>query len=133
MEEWMRTNIVRWMCFCACILVLVVPLFAQRGGDPLSGTWSGDWGPTPTHRNSVTVELKWDGKALTGTVNPGPTAVTLQKTTFDAATGNVHMEAEARGRGGQVHYVIDGKLANGTMSGSWNHDNQKGDFKITKK
>ena len=121
------------MCFCVCLLVLVVPLFAQRGGDQLSGTWSGDWGPSPTHRNEVTLELKWDGKALTGTVNPGPTAVTLQKTTFDAATGNVHMEADAQGRGGRVHYVIDGKLASGTMTGSWNHDNQKGDFKISKK
>ena len=45
------------------------------------------------------------------------------------------MEAEAPSpRGGAaVHFVIDGKLANGSMSGSWNHDNSKGDFKLTKK
>jgi len=29
--------------------------------------------------------------------------------------------------------TIDGKLADGTMTGSWNHDASKGDFKLTKK
>jgi len=44
------------------------------------------------------------------------------------------MEADAKGRGGQtIHYVIDGKVEKNTMTGSWNHDNRKGDFKITKK
>src|ERR1043166_7044483 len=110
----MESRTVRLLCFVVCCFVLAAPLFAQRGSDPLSGTWSGDWGPTPTHRNDVTVQLKWDGKALTGNVNPGPQAVALTKTTFDPATGAVHMEADASARGRQVHYVIDGKLANGT-------------------
>jgi hypothetical protein len=111
-------------------LAMALPLVAQ---DPLSGRWTGDWGPSPTHRNDVTVELKWDGKALTGTVNPGPNAVTLQKTTFDPKSGAVHMEADAKGmRGEPVHYIIDGKVTDNTMSGSWNHGTTKGDFKITK-
>ncbi len=106
----------------------------QKAADPLSGTWAGDWGPSANDRNQVTVELKWDGKALSGTVNPGPTATTLQKATFDAKTGAVHMEADAKNRKGDtVHYVIDGKVEGNTMSGSWNHDARKGDFKITKK
>jgi hypothetical protein len=106
--------------------------FAQS--DALSGTWSGDWGPSATHRNPVTVQLMWDGKVLSGTVNPGPNAITLQKTSFDPKTGAVHMEAEAPGRGGtKAYFVIDGKLENGAMSGSWNHDNRKGDFKVSKK
>jgi hypothetical protein len=109
-----------------------VPMLAAD--DPLSGTWTGDWGPTPTHRNQVTVELKWDGKALTGNVNPGPNAVELKKSTFDAKTNAIHFEADASSRrGGQVHYVIDGKLEGNTMTGTWNHDAVKGDFKITKK
>jgi len=29
--------------------------------------------------------------------------------------------------------VIDGKLERSTMTGSWDHGNLKGDFKITKK
>jgi hypothetical protein len=115
------------------IIVAALSLLAQSAADPLSGAWVGDWGPTPTHRNDVTVQLKWDGKTLTGVVNPGPQAVTLQKTSFDPKTGAVHLEASADNHGKQVHYVIEGKVEKGTMTGSWNHDNRKGDFKITKK
>ena len=109
-------------------------VYAQRqsAADPLTGTWTGDWGPSPNDRNPVTLQLKWDGKALTGTVNPGPNAVTLQKSTFDAKTGAVHMEADVRRGSSAIHYVIDGKVNNSTMTGSWNHDNRKGDFKISK-
>jgi hypothetical protein len=119
-------------------LAMALPVLAQRGGDPLSGTWTGDWGPSPGDRNNVTLDLKLDGKAVTGTVhstNPKRDDVTLQKSTFDSATGKVHLEAEAKNpRGGAaIHYIIDGKLANGTISGSWNHDNRTGDFKLTKK
>jgi hypothetical protein len=103
--------------------------------DPLTGTWVGDWGPSDWDRNQVTVELKWDGKNLTGTVNPGPNAVELKKTTFDPKSGVIHFEADATSRrgGGQIHYMIDGKVEGAKMTGSWNHDNRKGDFKITKK
>ena len=121
------------LCFLLLAASLIVlPLFAQ---DPLSGTWVGDWGPSATHRNNVTVELKWDGKALTGTVNPGPNAITLQKSTFDPKTSAVHMEADSKDmRGtGMVHFVIEGKVSGNTITGSWNHTGSKGDFKITKK
>ena len=109
--------------------------FAQ-GADPISGTWSGDWGPSPGDRNDVTLVLKWDGKALSGNVTGGTNVsspIPLQKTSFDPKTGAVHMEADANSRGRSVHYVIDGKVDKGAMTGSWNHDNRKGDFKIAKK
>jgi len=80
------------------------------------------------------VELKWDGKMLTGMVNPGPNAVELKKCSFDTKTGVAHMEADAKNRrGNEIHYMIDGKLDGNVLMGSWNHDTRKGDFKITKK
>ena len=107
---------------------------APAASDAITGTWSGDWGPSASDRNQVTVDLKFDGKGgVTGTVNPGPNKIELMKSTFDAKTGAVHMEADAPGRGGAVHFIIDGKLEKGVMTGSWNHDKVKGDFKITKK
>jgi hypothetical protein len=126
----MRINSFYMACVMICATAL---LLLAQGADPLSGTWTGDWGPTATHRNPVTVQLKWDGKVLSGVVNPGPGAITLQKTSFDAKTGAVHLEADAMAQGSKVHYVIDGKLEKNTMTGSWNHDNRKGDFKIVKK
>ena len=35
--------------------------------------------------------------------------------------------------GANVKYVIEGKLEGTNLTGSWNHDNTKGDFKLTKK
>jgi hypothetical protein len=118
-----------------CALLLTVAAFAETAkGDPLTGTWVGDWGPSATDRNKVTVELKWDGTALTGTVNPGPNAVPLEKASYDPKAGTVHFEAHAKGRrGDERHYKIDGKLEKDTLSGTWNHESRNGDFKITKK
>jgi hypothetical protein len=106
---------------------------APPSADALTGTWTGDWGPSANDRNMVTVELKWDGSALTGTVNPGPQAVPLAKASYAADTGTIMMEADAVGHGGEkVHYVIEGKVEGTTMSGSWTHENRTGDFKISK-
>jgi len=123
------------LVFLTAFLAMGISVFAiNAADDPLSGTWAGDWGPSEWDRNQVTVELKWDGKNLTGTVNPGPNAVELKKATFDAKSGAIHFEADATDRrGNQIHYIISGKLEKGTMTGSWSHDNRKGDFKITKK
>ena len=124
---------VKILCLvCSVMFFAIAVSAAAQSGDPLTGSWAGDWGPSETHRNQVTVELKWDGKTLAGTVNSG--AITLQKCTFDAKTGAVHMEADTKDRrGNDIHYVIDGKVDNGKMSGSWDHGNRKGDFKIAKK
>src|SRR3989442_12939120 len=120
----MRRTIIL-VCVMAC-LAAAIPMVAQRGtpaADPLTGTWTGDWGPSPGDRNMVTVELKLAGTALTGTVKstqPPRDDVTLSKSTFTAAKGAVHMEANAKNPrdGAEVNYVIDGKLANGVMTGS---------------
>ena len=117
-------------------LALLAPAFAQQGkaGDSITGSWTGTWGPNRSDRNDVTVTLKWDGKALTGSVDSEGQIIPIKKGTYDSKTGAVHMEADAKGRGGQiVHYVIEGKLDKDILSGSWNHDNRTGDFKITKK
>jgi hypothetical protein len=129
----MKLRVFAFLGLVSCLLI-VGSVLAQS--DPLSGTWSGDWGPSAADRNDVTLQLKWDGKALTGNVTGGTNVtspIPLSKTSFDPKTGAVHMEADASTRRGAVHYVIDGKLDKNTMTGSWNHDNRKGDFKITKK
>src|SRR3954453_23243029 len=97
----MRTSRIAVLLLC---IAVAVPLFAlQRGSDPITGTWSGDWGPSPGDRNTVNVDLKVNGKAVTGVVhsiNFQRPDVTLEKSTFDPATGAIHLEADAAGAGG---------------------------------
>jgi hypothetical protein len=106
---------------------------APDAADPVTGTWSGDWGPTAEHRNNVTLELSWNGTTLNGTVNSGPSAIQLGSASFDSGTGAITMEAEAKGHDGNiVHYRIEGKVEGNTMMGSWAHEKGRGDFKIAK-
>ena len=129
-------RLISFSCVCLAALLVIAPaVFAQKAGtDPLSGTWTGDWGPSPEDRNQVTLELKWDGKNLSGTVNPGPNALEIQKAAFDPKTSTVHFEVDAKSRRGTpIHYMVDGKVEKDAMTGSWGHDNRKGDFKITQK
>jgi len=130
----MKLRVTALFSLVAC-LFFVASVVAQAP-DPVSGTWTGDWGPSAGDRNKVTVDLKWDGKALTGNITAGDnvkSAIPLTKNTFDPKTGAIHLEATAPTPRGSVHYVVDGKVEKNAMSGSWNHDNRKGDFKLTKK
>ena len=52
-------------------VIAILPLLAQEG-HPLTGTWAGDWGPTITQRTHLTLVMNWDGKNISGTINPGP-------------------------------------------------------------
>ena len=104
----------------AAALTLATPALAQFG-HPLKGTWIGEWGPNKEH---VVVELKWDGNAITGTINPGANGIPLKVATFDAPKW-------------MVHFVIDGKVENigayaRFITGTWTQGSVKGDFKITR-
>jgi hypothetical protein len=111
---------------------------AAQFGHPLKGSWSGDWGPTKETRNRLLLQLNWDGKAITGTINPGPNAVALQKATLDPSNWTVHLEAEGKDQSGRaVRYVIDGKLenlgaSNREVSGTWTQGGVKGDFRLVR-
>ena len=64
-------------------LTLALPLVAQaQFGHPLKGQWSGQWGPANSP-NRLLLDLHWDGKEISGTINPGPEAATIKSVTFD--------------------------------------------------
>ena len=127
----------RWLC-AVVVLASLASAHAQEG-HPLVGTWYGDWGPTPQQRHDVTVVMTWDGKAIGGTIDPGPDAVPFKTATLDSSTWTVHIEAErpAKGAAAAVRYVIDGKMENigayaRFITGTWQQGSQKGDFKVTR-
>lgn len=105
-------------------------------GHPLSGTWSGDWGPTTDNRTRLTVVMSWDGKAVTGTINPGPDAVTLGRVTVDYAKWTVRIEADGKDATGKPTKILaEGRLDDlgswhRTLSGTWSQGGTKGTFKL---
>ena len=129
---------VRLFFVLAAVLALTMSAVAQEG-HPLTGTWYGDFGMTPAQRNDLTVVMKWDGKATTGMVNPGPNSVPLKIARLDVKLGtpgsrgtpaqgatpavpavqptpptfSVHFEVDAKNKaGGMDHFVFDGKIQN---------------------
>jgi hypothetical protein len=119
------------------VLMTAALAFAQEG-HPLKGSWIGDYGPNAADRNQVTIVMDWDGKQITGVVNPGPNAMPIQKASLEPKGWVVHFELDAKNNAGQtIHYVVDGHienlgLYNRSIVGTWSHDNVKGDFKITR-
>jgi hypothetical protein len=132
----MRVAIRRVMSALVALL-LAAPALAQFG-HPLKGTWSGDWGPTKDSRTRILLELHWDGKAITGTINPGPKAVAIKKAELNPDTWGVHIEGEGKDAAGAVvRYVIDGKLENigayqRILSGTWTEGGKRGDFRVVR-
>jgi hypothetical protein len=129
--------LVRRTTIAFAAVLLAAPALAQFG-HPLKGTWSGDWGPTKDNRTHVVLELNWDGKAITGNINPGPKAVPLKKAELNPDTWGVHLEGDGKdASGAAVHYVVDGKLENigvyaRVMSGTWIEGAKKGDFRVVR-
>jgi hypothetical protein len=132
----MRVSVRALTTVLAAVLI-AAPALAQFG-HPLKGTWSGDWGPTKENRTHVVLELNWDGKAITGNINPGPKAVPLKRAELNPDTWGVHLEGDGKdATGAVVHYVIDGKLENigayqRVLSGTWTEGNKKGDFRVVR-
>jgi len=132
----MRLRTLVISAFLASLLTVALA-FAQEG-HPLKGSWIGDYGPNRADRNPVTIVMDWDGKEITGVVNPGPDAIQIQKASLEPKGWVVHFELDAKNPAGRnVHYVVDGHienlgLYNRSIVGTWTHDNVKGDFKITR-
>src|SRR2546425_9713681 len=105
----MRSKAFFLISLLAC-WTLVVSAFAQEG-HPLKGTWLGDWGPNKTFCHQVTIVFDWDGKNITGLINPGARAIPIQKASLEPNGWLVHFEADAKDTTGKaVHYVVDGKI-----------------------
>jgi len=104
----------------AATLLLALPLSAQEGY-PLDGTWRGTWGQPGVEGTLAVVVMSWDGKAISGRINPGRNTINFTSATLNPADWTVHIEAQTRE--GEI-IVIDGVLADlgsyhRTLTGTW--------------
>jgi hypothetical protein len=110
-------------------------------GHPLKGQWSGQWGPADNPKRLL-LDLHWDGKAITGSINPGADdAATVKGVTIDysdPSAWKVTLQAEGKDASGKaVTIAVDGVLENiGAYSrlfhGTWAQGGQKGGFTVTR-
>lgn len=120
----------------AAIVALAVVAAAQEG-HPLTGTWSGDWGPGAAQRTHITMVMNWDGKTISGTINPGPDQIPVSAIALDVTDWTVRFEADAKSASGPVRISAEGRLddiasAHRTITGTWRQGTAKGDFKLTR-
>ena len=127
------------------VVALAIMLLAPSGawaqfGHPLKGQWSGQWGSADSPKRLL-LDLHWDGKDITGVINPGDEAATVKSVTFDysnPAAWKVKLSAEGKDKAGKpVAISVDGTLENiGAYSklfhGTWIEGGQKGDFTVSR-
>jgi hypothetical protein len=124
-------------CLIASVIALGAASALAQEGHPLTGTWSGDWGPGTTQRTHITMVMTWDGKTVSGTINPGPDAVAVPAIALDVTNWTIRFEAEAKGASGPVRISAEGRLddlasSHRTITGRWQQGTTKGDFKLTR-
>lgn len=104
-------------------------------GHPLKGSWIGTWGPSKVHSNDILIILNWDGKTISGTINPGTDDMPIKNATLNPDGWVVHFEADTKDKAGALTYVFDGKIDglafhNRSINGTWKSSRENGQFKI---
>ena len=95
---------------CVATLSVEAPAVAQEG-HPLKGSWIGTWGPAKTHSPDLLLVMTWDGKAVTGMVNPGTDNMAIKSATLTPEGWVVRMQ-------------FDGKDASGALNDTHAHANR---------
>jgi len=114
---------------------LALPAAAQEG-HPIKGSWIGVWESNQTHGENVLVILDWDGREISGVINPGTQNIEITEATLDPDGWVVEIEARGADRDGNtVEYTIEGtimdlELPNRYITGTWRSGNGRGDFEI---
>ena len=132
----MRSLIVLLALSCSC---LAGPASAAaQEGHPLKGSWLGTWAGNTSHSPDIVVVLDWDGKAITGIINPGTDNIPVKNATLNPEGWVVHLEADAKDKSGRtLTYVVDGRIENlhipsRAVTGTWKTQKESGAFKITR-
>src|SRR6476661_1859210 len=101
-----------FLALSVATLIGGAPVVAQEG-HPLKGSWLGTWAGNKTHGNDVLLVLSWDGKNITGTINPGTDNIAVKNATLNPEGWLVRLEADAKDKAGKaITYVLEGKIGN---------------------
>lgn len=127
------TRLLKMLAAASLVVGLSGTAVAQEG-HPLKGSWLGEWKGNAVHGDNILLILDWDGKAITGMINPGTDNMPLSRATLEPNGWVVRLEAEGKDKDGSaVRYVIEGKienleLPNRSINGTWSSNKGRGAF-----
>ena len=122
----------------AVLLFGLLGAVSAQEGHPLKGSWLGEWAGNSVHGDNILLILDWDGKAITGMINPGTDNIPLGKASLEPEGWVVKLEAEGKDKDGSaVRYVIEGKLENlelpnRSIVGTWSSQRGRGAFEASR-
>jgi hypothetical protein len=111
---------------------VIAPQSHAQQGHPLTGTWSGDWATSPTARTQITFVMTWDGKKISGLINPGPDSIPLTSVFLDVTNWTVRIEASAKDKITAEGRLDDLGSYHRTIKGTWHQGSTTGDFRLTR-
>ena len=125
-----------YLLLISVCVITSAAVFAQEG-HPLVGTWHGNWGTTATNRSDITLVMDWDGKVISGVMNPGFDGLQLQNAKLNPKDWTLHFEVDRKEGAGTVRCLVDGKIDKlgsdrRTLTGTYACGATKGDFKVTR-
>jgi len=111
----------------ACVLLAASAATLAQEGFPLDGTWRGERKVDGGSPATLVMVLEWDGKQVTGVINPGPRSLTVKEGRLDPEGWKVSLVAEsasgqkatfegALAEIGSYHRHVDGTWTEGGRS-----------------
>jgi len=112
-----------------CLLLGLSAFLMAQEGHPLTGTWSGDWGPSAAQRTHLTFVMTWDGKKVSGIINPGPNSMPIGDVSIDFGNWTVRIQANGIAAEGRIEDLAS---VHRSIKGTWKQGAVSGDFRLTR-
>ena len=129
-------SIIRKAGFLVAGLLIALSASAQEG-HPLKGSWIGEWKGNQASGEFLFLVLDWDGKKISGTINPGTDDMVIKSATLNPENWTVHIEADGKAKDKPVSYQLDGKIVNlelpaRSIVGTWKSQNGSGALEVVR-
>ena len=91
-------RVMRFILASLGVVGLISAAALAQEGHPIKGSWLGDFGPNKTTRTQVFLVMDWDGKAISGMINPGTDNIPIKNATLTPPTPPPPTAGGGRGR-----------------------------------
>src|SRR5690606_27914718 len=109
--------------------LLMTGTATAQEGHPLKGSWIGEWSGNSTHGDLVLLVMDWDGKNVTGVINPGTDDMVIESVTLNPSDWTVTIRAAGYELQGRIQEL---ELPSRSIVGTWKNGNRNGKLEISR-